>query len=199
MNELRKFLEVFIPLFVAIDALGLVPLFLGLTANFSDQQRRRITFQAVAAAAIIAFLFMFLGRAIFSFIGISSADFKVAGGIILLVLAVLDLLIVGKPAVHEAEMIGTVPLAMPLIVGPATLTTILVLASRDGYLWTSVGLAVNLLLLLALLLGSQWIGRRVGIHVLNAFSKLVMVLLAAVAVRFIHAGVAEMIAEFRSL
>jgi multiple antibiotic resistance protein len=195
MIDMRQFLEVFIPLFVAIDAVGLIPIFIGLTGNMSLAQRRRVTFQAVGAATIIAFLFMFMGRATFGFIGIDAADFKVAGGIILMVLAVLDLLVVGKPTVHEQEIVGLVPLAMPLIAGPATLTTILILASRDGYPLTMLGLAVNFLVLLGLLLGSGWIARKVGTYVLSGFSKLVMVLLAAVAVNFIRTGIMEMIRD----
>jgi multiple antibiotic resistance protein len=197
MLDWRHFLETFIPLFVAIDALGLIPVFLGLTQNLSPQRRRVVTFQAVGTAVLICFLFMFLGRAIFAYIGINSADFKVAGGIILIVLAVLDLLTVGKPAVHESEMIGIVPLAMPLIAGPATLTTILILASRDGYSMTMLSLAANFLLLLLLLLSSDAIAKRIGPYVLSAFSKLVMVLLAAVAVHFIHSGIGEMLVEMR--
>ena len=151
MTILKSFLESFIPLFVAIDPLGLLAIFLGVTQGMPIPQRRRVTFQAVGAALVIAIAFMFLGNAIFHFLAIDTADFKIAGGIILLVLAVLDLLLTGKPAVHETEMIGIVPLAMPLIAGPATLTTTLVLATRDGYATTALSLAVNFALLLLVL------------------------------------------------
>jgi multiple antibiotic resistance protein len=197
---MNQFLGYFIPLFVAIDAFGLAPLFLGVTQNLSAGRRRQILFEAVGAAFVICIGFMFLGQVIFRFLGITEADFRIAGGILLLVLAVLDLLSRGTPAVDEHEMIGIVPLAMPLIAGPATLTTVLVLASRGpsatfSYSMTALSLALNLAFLLLLLLGAARISGRIGMGALQAFSKLVMVLLAAIAVNFIRVGVLQVIAQ----
>ena len=187
----RDFFEAFIPLFVAIDPFGMVPIFLAVTATMTPKQRRRVTFEAVGAATIIALSFMFLGHAIFRFLSITEDDFRIAGGILLLVLAIMDLLIPGKPAVDEPHIVGIVPLAMPLIAGPATLTTTLVLTGRHGYAATALALAVNFLLLLAALLASGWIARLVGVNALRALSKLVMVFLAAIAVNLIRVGVTE--------
>lgn len=200
---LRDFFEAFIPVFVAIDPFGMVPIFLGVTANLTAQQRRRVSFEAVFAATIIALSFMFLGHAIFRFLYITEDDFRIAGGILLLVLAIMDLLIVGKPAVDEPQIVGIVPLAMPLIAGPATLTTVLVLASQEdrtpayGYLITSLSLMVNFGILLAVMLAAGRIGRIVGLNALRAISKLVMVLLAAIAVSFIRTGITNLLAQAR--
>jgi multiple antibiotic resistance protein len=193
MDLLRTFLSTFIPLFVAIDPFGMVPIFLAVTDGIPDERRRRVSFEAVAAAFVICLLFMFLGEGLFGFLGIRDYDFRIAGGVLLLVLAIYDLLVPGKPAVHERETVGIVPLAMPLIAGPATLTTTLVLTSRHGYAATSLGLAINFLLLLGALLASGWIGRLVGLNALRALSKLVMVFLAAIAVNLIRVGVTEAI------
>ena len=189
----RDFLEAFVPLLVAIDPLGMLPIFLSVTARMDVPRRRRVTFEAVGTAALITLGFMFFGNEIFDFVGIETADFMVAGGIILLMLALIDLLIPGKPAVHEEQMVGLVPLAMPLIAGPATLTTTIVLAGQQPYATVALALIANLLILLAVLCAAEWIARRVGVSTLQAMSKLVMVLLAAVAVHFIHTGVVEMI------
>jgi multiple antibiotic resistance protein len=193
----RDFFEAFIPLFVAIDPFGMVPIFLAVTADMTLEQRRRISWESVLAATIIALGFMFLGHAIFRFLSIEEADFRIAGGILLLLLAVIDLLIPGKPAVIEPQIVGIVPLAMPLIAGPATLTTVLVLATneRHGYAITAVSLVVNFCILLALMLGASRIAKVVGLNALRAFSKLVMVLLAAIAVNFIRTGIADVIAS----
>ena len=191
MDFFSTFLAAFIPLFVAIDAPGMVPVFLAVTDGMSPERRRRVSFEAVAAATIICLLFMFLGESLLNFLGVRDFDFRVAGGVLLLVLAVYDLLIPGKPAVHEPETIGIVPLAMPLIAGPATLTTTLVLASQQGYLATVLGLSTNFLLLLAFLCASSWITRVVGLNTLKAISKLVMVFLAAIAVNMIRVGVTQ--------
>jgi multiple antibiotic resistance protein len=192
---LRTFLEAFIPLFVAIDPVGLVPLFLAVTDRMDAARRRYVAAEAVAAGFVIALGFMFVGEALFRFVGITTADFRIAGGVILLVLAVVDLLTVGKPAVHEREMVGIVPLAMPLIAGPATLTTVLVLGARLGYAPTALALAVNFGILLLALRASDWICRVLGINTLRALSKLVVVLLAAIAVNFIRVGVMEVMAK----
>jgi multiple antibiotic resistance protein len=199
MGLIEEFLRYFIPLFVAIDPLGLLPLFLAVTGGLAAAQRRRVVLEAVIAAFIICLSFMFLGHAVFGFLGISVADFRIAGGILLLVLAVLDLLSTGKPAVHETEMIGLVPLAMPLIAGPATLTTLLVLA-QDGarqQAMTTAALLVNLALVLGVLLGANRLSTRMGLNALRAISKLVMVLLAAIAVNFIRTGIMDAWREMR--
>jgi len=193
MIPLRDFLEVFIPLFVAIDAFGLVPVFLAVTHDLSPQRQREITFEAVLVACIISIAFMFLGQWLFGLLGITENDFRIAGGILLLVLAVLDLVSTSKPAVHEPEIVGIVPLSMPLIAGPATLTTALVLANRFGYAFTMFGLLVNFAILLVVMIGASRIERFVGRNALRAFSKLVMVLLAAIAVNFIRTGVANIV------
>jgi multiple antibiotic resistance protein len=199
MPSFRPFLEVFIPLFVAIDAFGLVPVFLAVTGEMSATQRRRVTFQAVFTAMGIATGFMFLGHAIFSVLGITENDFRIAGGVLLLVLAVLDLLRTGKPAVHEPEIVGIVPLAMPLIAGPATLTTVLIMSSRPeyGYAVTLLSLLVNFAILLAVMLAAGRIERAIGTNALRAFSKLVMVLLAAIAVNFIRTGIGNIVRDWR--
>jgi len=199
MDFWRAFLEAFIPLFVAIDPIGLLPIFVGVTGGIPNKRRREIVFQAVGAATLISFGFVFMGNWLFRFLNIDQYDFMMAGGIILLVLAVLDLLIPGKPTINEAETVGIVPLAMPLIAGPATLTTALVLATdpHKGYALTVLALAVNFALLLGVLLSAGWISRLLGITTLRAVSKLVMVLLAAIAVNFIRMGIVGVLTQMR--
>ena len=190
---MHRFLEVFIPLFVALDPFGLLPIFLGVTANMSHQKRRTVTWEAAGTAFIVVIVFMLAGTAMFQFLGIEQYDFKIGGGIVLLVLAVLDLVIVGKPAVHDQEMVGIVPLGMPLIAGPAMLTTVLVFSSREGYgyLMTTVAVVANFTILLIVLLSADRVAKLVGVNTLRAFSKLVMVLLAAIAIQFIRSGITE--------
>ena len=179
------------PLLVAIDPLGLLPLFVSLTGGMAAAQRRRVSVQAVLVAAAITLAFMLLGQGLFRLLGIAMADFQIAGGLLLLLLAIVDLLGDGKPIVHDAAMVGLVPLAMPMIAGPATLTTTLVLADRPelGYAYTAAALLVVHAILLGVLLGSARIVRLVGTRALTALSKLVMVLLAAIAVSYIRSGV----------
>ena len=191
MDFLRSVLATFIPLFVTIDPFGMIPVFLGVTDGMKPERRRRVSFEAVAAATVICLTFMFLGNSLFKFLGIRDFDFRIAGGALLLVLAIYDLLVPGKPAVDERDTVGIVPLAMPLIAGPATLTATLVLADTQGYSMTALGLALNFLLLLGCLVSSGWVSRVVGLSTLKAISKLVMVLLAAIGVNLIRVGIRE--------
>jgi multiple antibiotic resistance protein len=182
---------VFIPLFVAIDPLGMVPVFLGVTGRLTPRRRRQVTLEAVGAALIISVAFMLAGQLIFDFLGIHPADFRIAGGILLLVLAVYDLLITGKPGVDEDQAVGIVPLATPLIAGPATLTAVLVLSTDFGYVATGVSILVNFALLLIAMLSADFLARWIGQNAMRGLSKLVMILLAAFAVYFIRTGVLE--------
>jgi multiple antibiotic resistance protein len=191
----REFLRNFIPRFVAIDPFGVVPIFIGITVNLDEKHRRSIALESVGAAFVIAIGFIFLGQALFNFLGISVTDFQIAGGILLLVLAVLDLLIRGKPAVDATGAVGIVPLAMPLIAGPATLTTSLMLSRSYGPAPVVLGLAVNFVLLMGLLRASSWLTRLLGASALNAMSKLVMLLLAAIAVNFIRQGTTQVVLD----
>ena len=190
-----QFLTAFIPLLVAIDPLGMVPVFLGVTSGMDARRRRTVTLEAIAAAAAICVGFMFLGNVLFRFLGIDQHDFKIAGGILLLVLAVVDLVIPGKPAVDEAHSSGIVPLATPLIAGPATLTTVLVLVSNQGYAMTALSIGVNLGILLVAMLAATHFVRLVWEDAMRALSKLVMILLAAIAVNFIRSGMMAVVHE----
>jgi len=196
MSADMQFLQFFIPLFVAIDALGMVPVFISMTDRLSDSLRRRIAFEATLWATLIALAFMLLGKWIFEFLSISPADFRIAGGTILLVYAIRELIYSPNPSDREAgetssdTTMAVVPLAVPLIAGPATLTLILVLA-QQSVARTALSLALNFGILLVLMLSATTIGKVVGFKTLRALSKLVMVLLAAIAVNFIRTGVVE--------
>lgn len=196
---LQTFLAVTIPLIVAVDPLGVIPVFVGMTSRLSPKRRLQVSLEAVGTGLAVCVGFMFLGKTVFRFLSIADTDFRIAGGIILLVLAVLDLLIVGKPSVHEEEMVGIVPLGMPLIAGPAAMTTVLVLAGNPelGYSWTLVGLGITFIILTIGLLFADRIVKMVGLNALKAFSKLVMVLLAAIAVNFIRTGITDSIREMQ--
>ena len=196
---LDKFMQVFLPLFVALDPIAMVPLFLAVTGSLDAGQRKRIAIQAVFTATLIALGFMFVGQVLFTYLGITSADFRIAGGILLLVFAVLDVVGSGKPAVHQSDIVGLVPLATPLIAGPATLTTILVLSSQAGLgrTWTAAGLLVNFVVLAFMLRFADAIARVVGVKPMTAVAKVITVLLAAIAVNFIRLGVTEVVHQWR--
>ena len=90
--DLQVFLLTFIPMFVAIDSLGIVPLYLGLTEKVSPLEKNKLVLKATLTAFVICVAFLFIGNALFNFLGITVNDFRIAGGIILLIISINDLL-----------------------------------------------------------------------------------------------------------
>lgn len=186
---LEKFLQAFIPLFVAIDPIGLAAIFLGLGQGIPPAQRQRIARQATVTGGAVALGFLFLGQNMFRALGISAGDFQIAGGLILFIIAARDLTqSAAEPEKLPADF-GVVPLGMPLIAGPALITTLLVLAQTLGWLPTLAGLVANLLLVMLAFAYSEWLSRKIGTTGLRAISKIVSMLLAAIAVNMIRRGV----------
>jgi multiple antibiotic resistance protein len=190
LEWLTKFLQAFIPLFVAIDPIGLAAIFLGLGQNVAAERRQKIADQAVWTGGLVALGFLFLGKSIFAALGISVGDFQVAGGLILFILAAKDLVQSAAEPEKLPEDFGVVPLGMPLIAGPASITTLLVLAQNQaiGLAVTLVALAANLVLVVLALHYSEWLGRKVGGTGMRAISKIISMLLAAIAVSMIRQG-----------
>lgn len=185
-----KFLLAFIPLFVAIDPIGLAAIFLGLGQNVDRTQRQKIASQATWTGGLVALGFLFLGQSMFTAVGISVSDFQIAGGLILFILAARDLIQSAAEPEKLPPDFGVVPLGMPLIAGPASITTLLVLAQNQavGLVVTLVALAANLALVVLALHYSEWLGRKIGGTGLRAISKIVSMLLAAIAVSMIRQG-----------
>lgn len=187
-DALEQFLLAWIPLFVAMDPLGLIPIFIGLTRGIEGARLKSITHQAILTASVVAVGFVFLGKAIFEALSITVYDFQIAGGLILFGLAARDLLGHQEEENLKGKDIGVVPLGLPLIAGPATLTTLLILVETVGLVYTLTALFVNVVLILIGFQKSQWFQRAIGKTGLHAISKIVSLLLAAIAVNMIRIG-----------
>ena len=187
-NMVHKFFIAFIPIFVAIDVVGLVAMFMGLAGDAPREKRQREGFIAIFTALCVSVGFIFLGKIVFTALGITVADFQVAGGLILLGLAGRELLNVA-PANREAtDDFGVVPLGMPLIAGPALLTALLILVDTVGLLFTIAALLVNLALVVVAFWNADLVARWMGRQGLRGVSKIVALLLAAIAVSLIRRG-----------
>lgn len=185
----EKFLKAFIPLFVAMDPIGLAALYLCFTPLIATEKRRRITRQAILTGAGVALLFLFLGQAIFRALNITQGDFQIAGGLILLILAARDLIASSEAAPQAlSDDFGVVPLGMPLIAGPAVIATLFLCADQVGLVMTLVALAVNLVLVVIALAWSEKLGKLIGITGMKAISKIISMLLAAIAIAMIRQG-----------
>jgi multiple antibiotic resistance protein len=192
VNEL---LLALIPLFVAIDVLGLVPVFIALTEKMDAPARRRLVTEATATAALISVAFLFLGTAVFSFLGITEHDFRVGGGIVLLVLAVVDLITTPAEPRGDGASPGVVPIGIPLIMGPAALTTILILVESHGHLLTIVSVLLNLVIVWVVLRHSDVVLRVMGRAGSRAIAKVAALFMAAIAVMMIRVGLTGMLAR----
>ena len=191
---MSSFWPCFVLLFVAVDVLGVLPIFLGLTAGMGARRLRMIILQSVVTATFVALAFAAFGRLILNLMGITVADFMIAGGSLLFVLALNDLITVQhKKRLADSDNPGVVPLAVPLIVGPAVLTTILLLLDQHGVIPTLTAAVANILLAGLILLASGAIVRVIGNVGAKALSKIASLLLAAVAVMMIRKGLVEII------
>ena len=188
MDSLQSFLMSLIPIMVALDAPGTLPLYVGMTEGLKKHERRKTVRQSILTAFLVTVGFVLLGRAIFKALGILVEDFMIAGGLVLLIIAVNDVLRAGEKKMPRSAEFGVVPLGTPLIAGPAMLTTTLVLVGNLGYVPVIVALVVNLALAWIIFSQSERIIRFIGISGSRAFAKVVALILAAFAVKMMRTG-----------
>jgi len=188
MPWLVNFVQAFVPIFFAVDAVGVLPLFVGLTEGMDRAERGRILRQALVTALAVAVAFVLLGKAVFALMGITVADFMVAGGVMLFVIAALDLVTATKFARRGIEEVGAVPLGTPLIVGPAVLTSSLILVDVYGYAETLASVVANIALAGLVFRSADGFTRLLGQAGSRAVSKVAGLILAAIAVMMIRRG-----------
>ena len=192
MSIVKTFLQTFIPLFVAIDAFGVLPLYVGLVAGLDDTRTKRLPRDATLTAFCISLLFLIAGKLVFSFMRITESDFRVGGGVVLLVLSVHDLLFTETQQRNPEPFVGVVPIGIPLIMGPAALTTIMLNVNSYGYFWTVVSLIANMALVLLVFTQARTITRMLGRAGARAVAKVFSLFLAGIAVMMIRSGIEAM-------
>ena len=178
----------FVPLFIVIDALGNLPFIISLSEGLSTGERRKMVHIAIITAALVGLAFLFFGRFILDVMGISVGSFAIAGGLILLVLSIKYMTTGRMVELIKEEMVAVVPIGTPLTVGPATITTLLLLATQFRLHIVLISFALNLLLAWLIFLLSNQIVRFMGRGGLKAISRVFSLLLAAIAVSMIIRG-----------
>ena len=189
---MSKFYLAFVPIFVAVDALGIIPVYLSLTEGLSPKQRSRVLQNSVLTALFVALTFLFVGKMIFVLLGVTISDFLVAGGAVLFIISIRDLLVVNKSARALGEVVGVVPLAVPLIVGPAVLATSLILVDSLGTGPAVFSIIANILLCGIILHFSDRLSSLLGAVGSQTLSKISSLLLAAIGVMLMRRGFFEL-------
>lgn len=189
----------FATLFVVIDPPGLVPLFIALTRGMSAERRRAMAGRACLIATALLLLFGLAGESILGFIGISMPAFRIAGGI-LLFLTALDMLFERRTQRREGQTAepdhdpSVFPLATPLIAGPGAIASMILLVGQTGDSWPGtfavLGLMLGMMVVTyAFLLASPPLERALGRTGTIVITRLLGMLLAALAVQFVIDGV----------
>jgi multiple antibiotic resistance protein len=189
LNLINNTLICFIPIMVAMDAPGTLPLYLGMTDALKKHERKVIVRQSILTAFLVTIGFVLVGRWIFDALGILVEDFMIAGGIVLLIIATVDIVRAGEKRIEHNTTLGVVPLGTPIIAGPAVLTTTLVLQGTYGYAPVLISLVANLLIAWLIFAQSGRIIRIVGINGSRAFAKVAALILAAFAVKMVRSGI----------
>jgi len=195
-NFFRDVLLSLIPLFVAVDALGVLPIVLGLTEGIERKEQSRMLRYAMLTALGLGLGFVGLGKIVFTILGIAESHFLVAGGLILLLLSIRNLILGERREIAGAtgaEDIGVFPIGVPLVVGPAVLTTLLVLVDRYSIFAVVLAFLLNLACAWLIFAQAPRIAHLLGKGGLGAASKIAMLLLATIAVRMIHRGVLQLL------
>jgi len=199
MLDFTEYTKIFISLFAIIDPVGIIPIIIAFTAGMSAQKRERVGRVASLSVFGILLAALLLGEAILSFFGISIHSFRTAGGILLLLMAI-NMLIGHKqvPAPEDnadtesTQSIAIVPLSTPLLAGPGAISTVIVDAHKAGSaghygVMALVLVALSLTVWLTFLV-APWVSRRLGSIGSTIVTRLMGLLLAAIAVEFIAGG-----------
>ena len=188
----EPFILTFIALFVAVDAIGNIPIFISLIDQTTKKQREKVIRDSVSTATVVAILFMLIGKLILRFIGITIADFQIAGGTLLFFISVRLLLPTTSKVflgdTHDRDL-GVFPLGTPLITGPAVLTTTLMMVDSYGMFPTFVSLFLNMIIVWITLVKSDLFIKLMGHGGLRALSKIMYILLAAIGVMMVRRGI----------
>lgn len=183
-----------IVLFIIVDPLGDIPIFIGLTEKMTELQRKKIFNTATIVGFILLLVFAFTGQEIFIIFGVSISSFEVAGGILLLIIAIRILI---SGSMHETdvapESMGAVPIAMPLLVGPGAITTtIFNLHAYDIYV-TVISVFIVMAIVWLILRYITSVNRFLGKTGSLVIARVMSLLIAAIAVQYILTGAKEFV------
>jgi multiple antibiotic resistance protein len=206
MYEITAYLKVFTTLLAIVNPLGAVPVFLTLTSNNTESERRKIAFTASLTVALVLALTALIGQTVLNFFGISIASFRVGGGILLLLMAISMMQARHSHGKHtpeeereaeEKESIAVVPIAMPLLSGPGAVSSVIIYTDQAFHpihvgLMIVIGILISALTYLLLRVAIP-LSRRLSRTGINIITRLMGLLLASIAIEFISSGLIELL------
>ena len=196
------YVKIFISLLAIVNPFGAIPLFISMTADQNSHQRRQTINVVAFSVSIILLVSLFFGELLLQFFGISIASFRVGGGILILLMAI-SMLHAKTSQIRQTdeeadesiqkESVAIVPLAMPLMAGPGAISTVILAAHKGSgvihYSIIALGIILLSMVVWAVLRLSPWIAARIGATGINIFTRIMGLILAAIAVEFIAVGI----------
>lgn len=188
MGSFPQLFKATVALLIIMDPLGNLPIFMGLTEGLGPGGRHRAFRTAALVSLVLLLAFAFGGSAVLSLFGITLHDFEIAGGLLLLAIA-LKILVVGhKREAAEGEEVGAVPLACPLLVGPGAMTTVIVITKSYGHAVALGAVLISFAVVAAILTFAEQLHKLLGKTGALVLSKVMAVLIAGIGVMFVREG-----------
>ena len=192
---MKEVLEAFITLFVIMDPIGNLPLVLNLVKGMPRREVKRTIERSILVAGLLLFIFLFLGLRIFDFFNINLNSFQVGGAIILLIIAILY--VFGTPLKFVKSYGGdlTVPIGTPLLTGPGVIITTMILVREKGTIVTAIAAFLTLMATWFILINSWRLYKILGENWTNVISRIMGIILSAIAIEFITKGILNAVAQ----
>ena len=203
--EYSDYIKIFVGLLAIVNPFGAIPMFISMTADESIAQRRDTTNQVALGLTIILLVALFAGDLLLQFFGLTIDSFRVGGGILVLLMAISMLQAKTSPVKQtteeadesiQKESVAIVPLAMPLLAGPGAISAVILAAHKAdsvvGSLIIAGGVLMLSLVVWVVLRMSPWIAGRMGATGINIMTRIMGLMLTAIAVEFIASGIKGM-------
>ncbi|MGC8609949.1 MAG: MarC family protein [Thermoplasmata archaeon] len=204
MFTIYQFLDVFIPLFVMIDPFASLALYISLTSNMDENEKKKTRYESTVYGFLILLFFAFAGDYILSLFGISIEALEIAGGILILLIGIEMVREGDKPRIskkgeesfQESGDVGIVPLATPMLAGPGAISLIIILMKTYNYILVLVSMALVFLTVYVFFLYADKVFKLIGLKGSRAFTRILGLLVAAFAVQYILNGISGWLVTF---
>ncbi len=196
VTELLLFLQAFVFLFAIFDPIGTIPIFYALTSKLNREGRRKVIRESILVAFVILIVFAYAGWIFLKFLGVTINDFRIAGGILLFILAVTDLMLEQKRfRTADPDEFAVVPLATPLLAGPGSITTVMIMGTSFGPVITFLVIVANVTVSWFMFVESEFLLHLLGKNGMRVITRIMGLIVAALAVMFIREGIVGIISQ----